>query len=59
MALRDKEKKYERSWDRENGMRKSIISLIGIPEEEIQKNGGGEILNMKMTANSPDLMTIF
>lgn len=40
-------------------MRKSIISLIGIPEEEIQKNGGGEILNMKMTANSPDLMTIF
>lgn len=38
-------------------MRKSIISLIGIPEEETQKNGRGEILKVKTTENSPDLMS--
>lgn len=38
-------------------MRKSIISLIGIPEDRTQKNGGGEILKVIMTENSPDLMS--
>lgn len=33
-------------------MRKPIISLVGIPEEEIQANGGGEMA-MKTTVHIP------
>lgn len=38
-------------------MRKSIISLIGVPEET-QKKGGEEILKMIMTENPLDLMRV-
>lgn len=38
-------------------MRKSIINLIGIPEEETQENGGEKISEVTMTENSPDLMS--
>lgn len=38
-------------------MRKSIINLIGVPEEETQENGGEKISEVLMTENPPDLMS--